>query len=53
MYGLIGLDYFKKIIRIIYINITLSYTVVLIFAWVEKAKALQPGLHCDLFQVVY
>ena len=27
--------------------------VVLIFARVEKAKALQPGLHCDLFQVVY
>ena len=28
-------------------------SVVLIFARVEKAKALQPGLHCDLFQVVY
>ena len=27
--------------------------VVLIFVRVEKAKALQPGLHCDLFQVVY
>ena len=27
--------------------------VVLIFAQVEKAKALQLGLHSDLFQVVY